>query len=243
MYIMSLAKVAQAVNPPVWEGMEMPNDTNLALDTLFDVSEADDFLEAKDELKGVGELFIHVGDEPPVKKEFDFTLPLVPGGDSQDEIVDPSEIHVEEPEEDIEVEEPDIFDWAARGGIPKFTEWLSHMMQTVPRHSGKDSSGLERVIAYMRALDREISKAVSSDLKSELPIDSLERARDEIHRAVDRCEERYERIVANKYPERKGNKKKKGDVEQEGLVKEGQKAAGVQGRIIITVPLLISHIA
>jgi hypothetical protein len=204
---------------------------------LFDPNETD---EDSNDLKGQGEISIQIGDQEPVIKTFNFVLPDVPGGENQDPIEEPAELEVEEPEDEIEVEEPDVWDWLKRGGVVAFPDWLHDMMCNVPRHSGHDTAGIERAVAFLAAVDREISKVVRMDLKGELDISILEKARDEIHRGVDRLQERLERILSHKRPK----KKKKADAEYEGIVKEAQKIYGVQnGGVMITVPLLISRIA
>ncbi len=229
---MSLAKVAQqhsdsdyfVIGDPAGKSADVNK-----VDTLY-VDDKED-----DAAKGVGQVVMQVGEEEPVK--FNFVLPHVPGADSQEEIEEPAEIEVQEEPEAISVEEPDIWDWQKRGGVSKFPMWLHHMFQNAPRHTGHDTVGLERIIAYLGALDREISKAVRSDLKSELDMSQIEKARDEIQKGCDRCTDRLEKIISNKRPQ----KKKKADAEG-GLVKEGQKITGVSG-VMVTVPLLISRIA
>jgi len=236
---MSLAKVAQQHSDPDYfvigdpSAGHKPAEINKAEDALYvDDNEDDDG--GKVGPVGHGEVLMQVGDEEPAK--INFVLPHVPGADSQDEIEEPAEIEVEEEPEAISVEEPDIWDWQKRGGVSKFPAWLHHMFQNSPRHTGHDTVGLERIIAYLGALDREISKAVRSDLKSELDMSQIEKARDEIQKGCDRCSERLDKIIANKRP-----KKKKAEADG-GLVKEGQKVTGVSG-IMVTVPLLISRIA
>lgn len=203
-------------------------------DLVVDEADVDD----ENDLQGSGEVSVQVGDEAPVVKEFEFTLPVVPGGENQEEIEDSSDLEVEEEPDEIEVDEPDAWDWSRRGGISMFPNWLQGMMQNVPKHSGHDTSGLERAIAYLSAVDREISKAVRMDLKSELDVSQLEKARDEIQKGCDRLAERLDKIIKNKRPK----KKKKSEAEEAGLVKEAQKITGVKG-IMVTVPLLISRIA
>ena len=116
-------------------------------------------------------------------------------------------------------------------------------MQSIPRHSGRDSAGIERAMAYLEQLDREISRAVRMDLNNEIAIDAVEKARDEIHKGLERLQERLDKIMSSKYPKRKGNKKKKkkADVSEE-MVKEASKGA-YYGAVTVTIPILISGIA
>jgi hypothetical protein len=231
---MSLAKVAQQHSDSDYFVIGDPStgvkpDVN-KVDTLY----VDDKEDEKVHPKGMEQVVMQVGEEEPIK--LNFILPNVPGADSQEEIEEPAEIEVIDEPESISVEEPDVWDWQKRGGISKFPTWLHTMFQNSPRHTGHETVGLERIIAYLGALDREISKAVRSDLKSELNMSQIEEARNQIQEGCNRCTDRLEKIIANKRP-----KKKKADAEG-GLVKEGQKVTGVSG-VMVTVPLLISRIA
>lgn len=167
------------------------------------------------------------------------TLDHVPGGLDQEEMVEePESIEVEEPEE-IEVNN-DPWDWG--GKASNFLPWLSKMMQGIPAHSGRDTAGLERAIAYLETLDREISRAVRTDLNNEIAIESVEKARDEIQRGLERLEDRLDKVKSSKYPKKNKKKTKRGEEENEILVKEAQKSPGVGG-IVVSVPLLISGLA
>lgn len=179
-----------------------------------------------------GEVSIEVGDDT-INQDFSFTLPKVPGGADQEDIVEPAVIEVEEPEEVVEVVS-DPWKWT----VPSFLSWLQNKMTNVPKHSGRDTAGLERAVAYLEAIDREISKAVRMDLNNEIAIDAVEKARDELHKGIERLQERLDKVKSSKYP---GKKKKKADDESDSLVKEA-KATHVGG-IVVTVPLLISSLA
>lgn len=180
-----------------------------------------------------GEFMLHVDQESD--GDVVLTLDKIPGGLDQEDIVEEA-IEVEEPEE-VEVSD-DPWAWTVKGFIP----WLSKMMQGVPTHSGKDTVGLERAMAYLEALDKEISRAVRNDLNNDIAIDAVEKARDEIQRGLERLEDRLEKVKATKYP-RKGKKKtKKAEEEHDALVKEAQKATHVGG-IVVSVPLFISYVA
>ena len=229
---MSLAKTAQMNLDGFSFSMDslmsddsIQGDEILAVDDYMPVEDADDINDL------AGPLVMEVGDTPPA---FNFSLDAVPGGDDQTDI---EPVHIEVMDDDnIEVES-DPWKWQIAG----FCDWLQNMLGTIPRHSGKDSAGLERAFAYLEALDREISKAVRMDLKNQIAIDAVEAAREEIHKGLDRLHDRLEKVMTNKYPKRKGKKKKKADGQSDDLVKEA-KSTRISG-ITITVPLLISGIA
>ncbi len=223
---MSLAKIAQLSSL----------DKDLLYITDEDLSVSDEHDEKHEHSEPAGEIVILKvdEDEPVEEKEISFELPLVPGGDHQDDIVDENELKVEEDEDKVEVADLGLWDWKGRG-IKAFPTWLKNMMDNPPKHSGMDTVGLERCIAYFKKLDGIISTAVRTDLDGELNIGMIEKAREEIHKAIGRLEERYGRVNGNKF-----KKKKKADEEEgEGFVKEAQKAS----KFVVTVSLLESHIA
>jgi len=128
------------------------------------------------------------------------------------------------------------WDWKTRG--PQgFVLWIKERFDTVPKHSGLDSAGLERALAYLDKLDSEISKAMRLDVDGELDANKVEEIRCKIDDGAEALKDRLDKVRKSK----KGNKKKS-DFVFEGMVKEGQKITGVQG-IYVTVPLLISGIA
>jgi hypothetical protein len=178
------------------------------------------------------EVAIQVGDDEP--QLLSFKLPPVPGGENQDEIEEPAELEVED-DEDIEVSN-DPWQWQ----IGSFLEWLSDKLQSVPKHSGRDSAGLERAMSYLENVDKEISKAVRSDLNGAIDISCVNDARTEVYDGLERLQKRLDQVNKHTHPKKKN--KKKADEEDSGLVKEAQKTTSVGG-IVVTVPLLISSIA
>jgi len=252
---MSLAKIAQ-------HHAKMPEEGQIVLIPQLSIEEDDDFEpvipldfdveeeehehkhkhEHEDDKEEKGTVIVKIdedGDEDEVHMDgFAFLLPSVPGGDSQDDIEeeDENDLDVEE-EEDIRVEEVDPWNWQDLG-LSKFLSWLNVKLKSVPTHSGSDTTGLERAVAYLESLDRIISQAVRKDIKNELDIGKIENAREEIRKGVARLEDRLEKVNVNRYKK----KKKKADEDQDGIVKEAQKIAGING-IVVTVPILISHCA
>src|ERR1700748_75553 len=174
---MSLAKTAQL------------SSTKLDKDLLYmideDLSVSDD---EKDEPKGEVVMLVSE-DDPKSDEDIVFELPEVPGGDSQDHL----ELSVEEEPEQIEVADLGPWEWKSKG-LNQFPIWLKEKMNNPPKHSGLDSAGIERCISYFEKLNREISGAVRSDIDGVLNVNSIEKAREEIHKAIDRLAERLDRI-------------------------------------------------
>lgn len=215
---MALAKTAQL--------SKLDQDLLYITDEDLSVSDENDSHD-----KPEGEVVVLVSEEEP-EHEITFELPEVPGSESQDQL----ELSVEE-EPEVEVSSAGPWDWKAKT-IEHFPAWLKEKMSNPPSHSGLDTVGIERCISYFEKLNGIISQAVRTDIDGVLNINSIEKAREEIHKAIDRLKERNDRLNSNKF-----KKKKKADENSEGFVKEAQKAAGVYGRIQVSVPLLISSIA
>lgn len=132
------------------------------------------------------------------------------------------------------------WDWSARGPHG-FVAWVKEKIESVPKHSGYDSAGLERAMAYMDKLDNEISRAMRMDLDGELDANKVEEVRAKLDDGIARLQTRLDKVKETKKSSRK--RKKTSEVElSEGLVKEAQKILGVQG-VYIMAPLLISGIA
>lgn len=205
------------------------NDLQIALEVTPDDEEEKEILQQEGELSG--QVSFEVDEDNSVEEEFSLTLPAVPGGENQDDLT----LEEEEDElevQDVEVEEVDTDPWKWK--LENFTAWLSKMMQGVPRHSGEDTSGILRAVAYLKAIDAEIDKAARTDLRGVLDVGMLEKAKQEIHKGIKRLEERLHILNYNLY-----GKKKKAELEipQNGFVKEAFTAA-----FQINVPIFMSAI-
>jgi hypothetical protein len=178
----------------------------------------------------------------PEELEIHMDLPGAPPGTQDPEPV----LEVSEPEEDkskamdedpAKTKSNEKWDWSKRG--PKgFIAWVKERCDDVPKHSGYDTAGLERAVAYLERLDNEVSKAMRLDLDGELDANQIEKVRAIIDNGIERLNDRLDKVKTSK----KKTRKKKSEVIHEGLVKEAQKITGVQG-VFVTVPLLISRIA
>jgi len=177
------------------------------------------------------------------KMEISFKLGPIPGSDAPAmlEVSTDDDVETESKGKDkndlaetgeMEVKDPSDF----RSYKPaEYPHWVHYMFQNLPRHSGRETTGIERCISYLKRLDSDISKAIASDYKGEADIGMMEEARRELYSAIERLEEALEQIKNTTY------KKKKAVIEPE-LLKEGQKATHVGG-IIVTVPIFISRLA
>lgn len=129
------------------------------------------------------------------------------------------------------------WDWSSRGSHG-FIAWVKERCDDVPKHSGYDTAGLERAVAYLERLDNEVSKAMRMDLDGELDANQIEKVRAVIDNGVERLHDRLDKVKSSK----KKSRKKKGYEMPEGFQKEAQKITGIGG-VFVTVPLLISRIA
>src|SRR3972149_10052999 len=121
---MSLVKIAEST---YYDGGSFPVDS-FALDDHSDdhslevVAPLDNCAHGDDGSDLTQEEVIHVDEITP---DFVFKLPIVPGGDYQDELEDPSEIEVSD--EEVEVEN-DPWKWT----VGDFVQWLQSKMQKIP---------------------------------------------------------------------------------------------------------------
>ena len=175
-------------------------------------------------------------------------LPGAPAGTKDPEPmleVSESPIHAEEQEDANDAKKGkdsknEKWDWASRGPHG-FVAWIKEKIDSVPKHSGQDSAGLERAMAYMERVDNEISKAMRMDLDGELDANKIEKVRAELDDGISRLHARLEKVKESKKSSRK-RKKAEYEMDSDGFIKEAQKITGVQG-IYVTVPLLISSLA
>lgn len=163
-------------------------------------------------------------------KEYVFKLQDVPGAE-EDIVEEP-----EEEEEPKEVVEENIDDWNwEKGGTAKFLDWLQTRFSSIPQHSGSDTTGIERAIAYFERLNVEISRAMKKDYKREIDAAKAEEARSEIMKGLERLLDRLEKLNSKKFK----RTKKRADLETQ-MVKT---AGSALGNMVINVPYLISNIA
>lgn len=240
---MSLVKESQSflegADVPIGAGPELeipPDQQEIPPDQqLTDELSVIDLNFAKHDKHSEDDIIVVEGPEEEVEVENEpeiiLTLDKIPGALSQDEIEEPAEIEVEEPEE-IEINN-DPWDF---GELHNLLPWISKMMQNVPKHSGVDVPGLDRTIAYFKHLKQKSRNAVQTDINSVLDINAVSTAYKEIENAIDRLEERREKIES-----RSKKKRKRADDDQDGLVKTA--ATPKINGITVTVPLLISSLA
>lgn len=172
-------------------------------------------------------------------------LPGAPPGskdpEPEIEVSDAAGPAVEEPDaNDAKNKKDPKWDWEAHGPTG-FITWVKSRCDDVPKHSGQDSAGLERAIAYLDRLDSEISRAMRMDLDGELDANQIEKTRAMIDEGISRLHDRLDKV--KKVKKSKRTKKKSASEETSDLlVKEAQKITGVQG-VMIIADLLTSRIA
>jgi hypothetical protein len=177
----------------------------------------------------------------PKETEIVFKLPPLPGSDHEVpiEVSTDDPIEVEEKKDDNDLQEAtlEVSDpWDTSKIKPEhILEWAVERLNNLPRHTGKETTGMERVIACLKRINSEMSKATSRDLAGNINISKLEEIRREIHRGINDLEDAISKIENTQY------KKKKADGEDDKIIKEA-KQMKIDG-IVITVPLLISTLA
>jgi hypothetical protein len=118
-------------------------------------------------------------------------------------------LHVEDnneaKKEDPKESKNSKWDWS-KHGPHGFVAWVKERLDGVPKHSGYDSAGLERAMAYMEKLDSEISKAMRMDLDSELDANQVEKIRSQLDDGLARLRERLDKVKDSKKSSRKRKK-------------------------------------
>ena len=200
------------------------------------VSDEDDDPDSDNEEGDYGDEYIDSeyedGDYNEVN-DITFALPLIPGADDDGEleIIEIKDDEISD-EEGLSLEvSSDPWDWKGRG-ICNFIQWLYEMIDSVPRHSGRDTTGIERAISHFENLDREISRAMRVDFKGEIDSAKAEKAREQIQNGLKRLVERLTELKKTKF--------KKSD-RNFTFTKEA-KQDRING-ITVVVPLLISRLA
>lgn len=234
---------------PLYKSAQLIDNENYADDIQYsdDLSYADDVEFADDDQVVIydelpsKEDVIEMHEPEAVSEEVhSFKLPHLPGCDkedievSEDEPMSAANDNKEVPAKELEVKDP--WDWHSHG-LDNFIGWVKGMFNNIPRHSG-ETVGIERVIAYLKRMNNELSKAVSNDYDGKIDVASVEAARKEIYSAIDRLEEARDKQDQSRTS---AKKKKTANSENNEIVKEAKQTA--VGGIIITVPLLISRIA
>ena len=218
--------VMEMHDPDFMSNLENGDTTNpdVSSNELQEVSEPVDIQIVVDDLPGVEALDPHL--EKTLEVNDDHTV-----GSNQTQKNDDNEAK--------KSKKDSRWDWEAivPGGTDHFVAWIQERLDEIPKHSGYDTAGIERAIAYLDKLDSEISKAMRIDLDGKLDANKIEKIRSRIDEGVERLYARLDKVKT-----KKGKRKKKSEELQSSLIKEAQKTTNISG-IVITVPLLISRIA
>jgi hypothetical protein len=143
-------------------------------------------------------------------------LPGAPSGTKDPEPmleVNDGPLHVQEPGQDDANDakkgkdggKNEKWDWS-KHGPHGFVAWVKERLDSIPKHSGYDSAGLERAMAYMEKLDNEISKAMRMDLDSELDANKVESVRSQLDEGLSRLQGRLDKVKDAKKSSRKKKK-------------------------------------
>lgn len=89
-------------------------------------------------------------------------------------------------------------DWENDGDHSKFIEYVRKRLENIPRHTGQTTVGCERAIAYLKRLDREISRAIQSDDDNVIDEEEAEKIRDTIGEFVSKLEDAYDKLSSKK---------------------------------------------
>lgn len=108
-----------------------------------------------------------------------------------EELMPGTDLTAEELDVPKEVEEERESDWEHDGDHRHFVVYLKNRIGNLPRHSGNTTVGCERAIAYLKELDKEISKAIQGDKDNVIDEEEAENLRELIHEYVSKLETRH----------------------------------------------------
>lgn len=123
---------------------------------------------------------------------------IVPGADVVVVVPDEEEVkHM--------VDEGRKHDWENDGDHSQFLGYVRRRLDNIPRHTGQTTVGCERAIAYLKRLDREISRAIQSDDDNVIDEEEAEKIRDTIMEFVSKLEEAYDKLSSKKKIKKKAS--------------------------------------
>ena len=93
--------------------------------------------------------------------------------------------------------ESDEKSWEKDGEHTMFLPYMRQKIQEIPRHRGT-TIGCERAIAYLRRLDREISRAIHSDESNVIDEEEAERLREQLFSDIEVLEDALENLTEKK---------------------------------------------
>lgn len=94
----------------------------------------------------------------------------------------------------VEEQEAKQGDYDKTQDLTDFLPWLQNKLITLPQHSGQTTSGCERIIAHLKMLDKEISKAITRDFDCLLDDTVVEKFRKDIRKMVKKLDKRHKEI-------------------------------------------------
>jgi hypothetical protein len=127
-----------------------------------------------------------------------------------EDIVPGADLVIIAPDEDDDakvVEETRERDWVNDGDHSQFIKYVRERLDGIPRHTGQTTVGCERAIAYLKRLDKEISRAIQSDDDNVIDEEEAEKIRDTIIEFVSKLEDAYDTLTSKKRLKRKASVK------------------------------------
>lgn len=162
------------------------------------VVEIDDDMPVVLEEEDCGICDITVLEKPVLELEpVDGVIELDVTGDGEPDLVaviPGSDVVFEEDEEEFGRERT----WERDGDHGLFLSYLRERLRKIPKHEGKTTVGCERAIAYLKRLDRELSRAIHTDETNLIDEEEAEKIRDKIFDDIAKLEKAVERLSDKK---------------------------------------------
>jgi len=95
--------------------------------------------------------------------------------------------------------------WEEDNDHGQFIIYMTRRVDEIPQHSGQTTVGCEKAIAFLKRLDKEISRAVQSDEDNVIDEGEAEGLRDKINDYISKLDEALERLMSDKRPKKKAS--------------------------------------
>src|SRR5665213_2310603 len=144
----------------------------ISMDNITDLGDKDEIILYEDKPSPEDVIELHKPEEN-AENMVVFKLPTLPGCKEEMPLEVSEDDHKEhksskEDENDNkELEVADPWDWHSKGP-ENVLSWVKEKFQNIPRHSGRETTGIERAISYLKKINGEISKAISTDFDGKI---------------------------------------------------------------------------
>lgn len=111
-------------------------------------------------------------------------------------------VETDDDDNDEDEDKNRVRDWPNDGHHPHFITYVRDRLVNIPQHTGTTTVGCERAIAFLRKLDKEISRAIQSDEDNVIDDVEAEKLRDLIYDNISQLDRAHKTLSKTKYKKR-----------------------------------------